>query len=121
MKKQMHIAMSMLPTYSVDIILKFSENRYDNSSARYIADAIDICEEYCNNNKLLVTIKRNEFSSHNKFSGLTVSINQYPRYPKTKNELFDAALELGSELLNTLNDREVFVIDSERTVMLEHA
>jgi hypothetical protein len=83
-----------------------------------------VCHEHCDEVGLCVTVTPTEYIYTNGRSGggepgAAVGLINYPRFPKSPEEIRDQAIELAGRLMIELRQLKVSVVFPDETVMLE--
>lgn len=105
-------------TYQVTISLGLRE-QYTNK-IHNINEVINICQEYCDDLGLCVTVTPTYFIYTNgKEDGCFIGLINYPRFPSTPEEIFNKAFDLICILKEKFNQLRVSIICSDKTVMIE--
>jgi hypothetical protein len=92
---------------------------YHSASMFSIQDAEDICQTFCNEVGLGLTLKENEFIYKNGYeTGVEIGLINYPRFPKTNDEITMLSLELASILKEKFNQHRVSVVCTDKTYMI---
>jgi len=75
-----------------------------------------ICRKYCDKKGFCVTITPTKYVySYGEEEGVIIGIINYPRFPKSKEELRSCAVELAHKLVKKLNQRSVSIQGPEET------
>jgi len=86
----------------------------------HIDEVRELCDQFVNEIKDCVTITPTEFRYVNGHEpGVIVGYINYPRFPQTKEEIFNRALGLAEVLMYGLDQNRVSITAPDRTVMLE--
>ena len=89
----------------------------------YIAGDLSIikqeCRKYCMEDGFCVTITPTDFIyTGGEESGVCIGIQNYPRFPSTKKELYEKAIRLANELITAAHQWTALVVAPEMTVWL---
>ena len=105
-------------TYQATISLGLREqytDKYHN-----IDEVLDICQEYCDNIGLCVTVTPTHFIyTGGREDGCFIGLINYPRFPSSPEEIFDTTFNLATVLKEKFNQLKVSIICSDKTVMIE--
>lgn len=105
-------------TYQAIISLGFKEHY--SEKCHNLEEVIEICQEYCDNIGLCVTVTPTNFIYTNGGeNGCLIGLINYPRFPSTPEEIFNKAFNLAGILKEKFNQFKVSIICSDKTVMLE--
>jgi hypothetical protein len=112
-----------IDTYVVDtfrsIIYVGLRPGYNSSTTFSIQDAEDICQDFCNEVGLGLTLKENEFIYKNGYeAGVEIGLINYPRFPKSNQDILLLSLELASILKERFNQHRVSVVCTDKTYMI---
>lgn len=92
---------------------------YDGKT-HYSEWAIEICQDYCTEVGLGVTVTETIFVySGGREPGIIVGLIQYPRFPTTELDIMRKAKELGRRLMIAFNQLRISIVTTHRTVMFE--
>jgi hypothetical protein len=111
---------TIVPTFYAHIYVGLQPG-YDKNDFQQLSSLIaeDICQEYCNKLGMCVTVENLEFIYTNgRERGVRVGIINYPRFPKTKEEIIKIALVLGNQLKEAFSQYRVSVLTPESTYMI---
>ena len=91
-----------------------------NSKVEFsIQDVEDICQQFCNKVGLGLTLKENEFIYKDGYeTGVEIGLINYPRFPKTNDEILMVSLELASILKEEFKQHRVSVVCTDKTYMI---
>lgn len=79
----------------------------------------NLCEEYCDSVGLCVTFTETTFIySGDSEPGLIIGLINYPRFPKSKNEIRRIAFDLARELQVLFCQKRVSVVFPDKTIMI---
>lgn len=77
-------------------------------------------QDFCTEVGLGVTITPTEFIySNGNEPGVIIGLINYPRFPKSVNEIKDTALTIGNNLLKLCKQERLSIVFSDETIMLE--
>lgn len=112
-----------VPTYTATIYVGTRIGRSKDPDAivpRFPLETIQaICQRYCDEVGLCVTVTPTRFIYTNGGEdGAAVGLINYPRFPKTREELRGRALELARRLKDGMHQMAVSVVFLDETVML---
>lgn len=109
------IEISTVDTYNANIFVGTKD-----SGISYISsDIYDYCQRYCNEVRLCVNVKMTQFVYvGGQETGFEIGLINYPRFPKSKQEIQKLALDLAIELKALYNQKRVSVVFSDKTIML---
>lgn len=80
-----------------------------------------LCQTYVNNKGECVSFTpTNYIYTNGGEPGVIVEFIQYPRFPRTEEEILNRALELAEMLMKELSQYKVTVITADKTYMLEN-
>lgn len=109
-----------VPTYWANIYLGLKEG-YDGP----VSDVEVVkmfCEDYCKEFERCVTITPTHFVYINGSEpGVIIGLINYPRHPKTSEEIHRLALVLAGALANKFNQMRVTVVFPDETIMLDRS
>lgn len=92
---------------------------YKSATTFSLQNAQDICQAFCDEVGLGLTLKENEFIYKNGCeSGVEIGLINYPRFPKTNTEITILSLELASILKEEFNQYRVSVVCTDKTYMI---
>lgn len=93
------------PTISYSIFIGGDSNKAEK-----------ICREYCDKKGFCVTVTPTKYVySYGEEEGVIVGIINYPRFPKSKTDLRNCAVDLGKRLVAGLNQRSFSIQGPEET------
>jgi hypothetical protein len=85
-----------------------------------ISDVELLLQEYCDSVRFCFTVTPTKFIYKNgNENGCIIGIINYPRFPKTEEELKDVAVYIANLLLTELNQFRISIACSDETIMLE--
>lgn len=91
--------------------------RFDIFIAGDLAQAKQVCREYCFNVGLCVTIEPVEFIyTGGEESGVRVGLIHYPRFPTTEEALYEHAIEIATFLMRRLCQHSYSIVGPRETV-----
>jgi hypothetical protein len=106
------------PTYEVKISLGFREEYTD--VIHNINEVQQICQDYCNNIKLCVTITPTNFVYvDGQEPGCFIGLINYPKFPSTPATILKHAFRLAEIFLEEFKQLKVSVICNDQTYMIE--
>lgn len=109
-----------IPTFFANIYVGLQQG-YDGPH-KTVAEAREICQIYCDDVKLGLTLTPTEFIYVNGCEpGVVVGLINYPRFPKTNEEVEAHALTLGELLMKTMNQYRVSVMTNVNAHLLENS
>ena len=112
--------MKKLNSYNVQIWVGLKET-YDNSKINSIEDVYRICDDFVNEVKDCVSITETNFRYVDGFEkGAVVGYINYPRFPRTNEEIKSRALLLAEKLMIELNQYRVTVTTPIESIMLSN-
>ena len=92
---------------------------YSSVTPFSLQDAEDICQDFCDEVGLGLTLKEIEFIYKNGCElGVEIGLINYPRFPKTNDEITMLSLELASILKEKFNQHRVSVVCTDKTYMI---
>jgi len=107
-----------VPTYQVTISLGFRE-QYTNEY-HTIEKVIRICQEYCDNVGLCVTVTPTHFVyKEGNEDGCFIGLINYPRFPSSLEDILNKAFNLANILKVKFNQNRVSIICNDKTYMIE--
>lgn len=113
----MKIEHKEVQTFSVTIWIGLKVR--DTNETFSVADAQEIAQNYCNANKLCVTVTPTHFVySGDSEPGVAVGLINYPRFPSTPEQIGDHALRLAELYLTIFKQYKVAVVFPLNTIML---
>jgi len=81
---------------------------------------ISICQKYCDDVGLGLTVTDTEFIYTNgNEPGIIVGLINYPRFPATRIEIKATAIDLAKILLKELKQERLSIVLSDETIMIE--
>ena len=84
-------------------------------------EAIEVCQEYCNEDGLCVTVDKTLFIYTDGFeSGVKVGFINYPRFPQDEVTIKKRAIELAEKLMIKFEQYRVSVVFTDETIMLDN-
>jgi len=96
-----------------------SREGYSNKIHTY-DEAERILQNYCDNNPLCVTLKQIEYIyKDGNEMGFEIGLINYPRFPDTKENITQKALEIGMIFLEKFNQYKISVVSTDKTYMIE--
>jgi ferredoxin len=105
-------------TFEAKISLGFREGYTD--VIHNIDEVKEICQQYCNEVGLCVTITPTNFIYVNgQEAGCFIGLINYPRFPSTSEDILSKALELAKIFLEEFKQNKVSVICNDKTYMIE--
>lgn len=110
--------MRQVNTFQATICLGLREG-YDGAE-HSVAEVEEICQEFCNNNKVAVTVTPTKYiyvGGHEK--GCFIGFINYPRFPEDKEAIRDKAIELARILRKHFNQFRVSVMCSDKIFLIE--
>lgn len=109
----------MIQPYEVKIWVGFQEQYTD--VIHIIEEAEAICQEYCDEVSLCVTVTPTRFIyKKGNEPGCIVGLINYPRFPSTPEEIFDKAVNLANLLMIELGQFRVTIQAPDKVKMLEN-
>jgi hypothetical protein len=79
----------------------------------------DTLKEYCNNNSICLTLKETEFIHKDGYEfGYEITLINYPRFPSSKEEITNKAINIAEILKNKLNQYRVSIMCQDKTYMI---
>lgn len=112
--------MKINKSYNIQIWCGLKET-YDNSKIHTLDDVLKICDEFVNDKKDCVSVTETNFRYVDGFEkGVVIGYINYPRFPRTFEEIEDRALELAEKLMLELNQYRVTVTTPRESFMLEN-
>jgi len=106
------------PTFEAKISLGFREGYTD--IMHNIDEVKEICQQYCNEVGLCVTITPTNFVYVNgQERGCFVGLINYPRFPDTQEHILKQALELAKLFLEKFKQLKVSIICNDKTYTIE--
>jgi hypothetical protein len=104
----MKINKKFCPTYIAEIFLSGSLHTIE-----------EICRKYCLEIGLCVTVEPTKFIyTGGAETGARIGLTNYPRFPKTGDEIWEVAIDLGYLLLEGTFQHSVLIRDSQKTLWL---
>lgn len=111
--------MITIPTYWANIYVGLREGYNVNMPEHDIDEVRELCEDYCDEMKLGVTVTPTQFIYvGGSEGGAIVGLVNYPRFPREDMEIRHLALELAETLKNSLGQQRVSIVFPDETVML---
>jgi hypothetical protein len=105
-------------TYQAIISLGLREQYTDKYHS--IDEVKYICQKYCNEVGLCVTITPTHFIYTNgSEEGCFIGLINYPRFPSTSEEILNKVISLAEILKDKFNQLRVSVVCSDKTYMIE--
>lgn len=106
-------------TFIVKIYVGFQEG-YSGKISKFGIDICKkICQDFCNEHGLGLTIKPLEFIyTDGNEPGVEIGLINYPRFPKQKSEIKNTAIKLGKILKNEFQQKRVSIVCSDETYMI---
>ena len=110
--------MKIIPTFEAKISLGFREGYTD--IVHSIDEVKEICQKYCNEVGLCVTITPTNFVYvDGQEEGCFIGLINYPRFPTTSDYISKTALELAQIFLEKFKQLKISVICNDKTYMIE--
>ena len=110
--------MKVVSTFTAQIAVGFKNIDTGEELSGRIARKI--CQDYCDDVGLCVTVTETEFIyTDGNERGCLVGLINYPRFPSTPENILEHALALAKLLLDAYCQYKVSVICSDRTYMIE--
>lgn len=107
-----------LPTYQVSIVVGMKEG-YDGIIRPY-KDAYKIIEKFCDNNLVGAEVIEGQCYYVNGHEPcIRVNFINYPRFPKTNEEVYQKAKDLGMILAKALNQQRFTIVATDLTELIE--
>jgi hypothetical protein len=107
-------------SFNVQIWVGLKET-YNDEKIHTIDDVYKICDDFVNDIKDCVSVTETSFRYVDGFEkGVVVGYIQYPRFPRSFEEIEDRALELAKRLMTELNQYRVTVTTPRESFMLEN-
>ena len=79
-----------------------------------------ICQQYCNKVGLGLTITSTNFIYvDGQEEGCIIGLINYPRFPRTENEIFGHAEELAKIFIDKFKQERISIVCSDKTYMIE--
>jgi len=111
--------MKKTETYNVQVWIGLREHYTDNSFN--LDDVRNIVDGYIMKNSDCVTITPTEYRYKDGYeSGAIVGWINYPRFPRSKQEINRRAFMLANELMEQLGQYRVSIVTPEETYLLEN-
>lgn len=108
-----------VPTYTATIYVG-QLNRDTQEYAGDFADAEAICQAYCDEVGLCVTIRHTLFVyMYGREEGVEIGLINYPRFPSTPKKIREHAMELARRCKEAFHQYAVTVVFPDKTVMLK--
>ena len=111
-----------MKSFEVKIFVGFKEYTNIDRTEHILHDLIDcehICQDYCNNVGLCVTVTPTKYIYTNGSEpGAIVGLIQYPRFPKDEDIIVKHAYELADELMVKLGQYRVTINSNDCVHML---
>jgi len=84
-----------------------------------VESAYQICQDYCNNVKLGLTVTKTKFIYvGGSEDGIVVGLINYPRFPSTPEQIRIKAIDLANLLKSALMQERVSVVFPDETIMI---
>ena len=110
--------MKTVDTFTAQIAVGFKN--IDTQEELSIEPAIAICQDYCDEVGLCVTITETEFIyTGGSERGCIVGLINYPRFPATPEKILEHAFVLAKKLLDEYRQYKVSVVCPDKTYMIE--
>lgn len=110
--------MKTVDTFTATIAVGFKN--IDTGEERSDRMARSICQDYCDDVGLCVTLTETEFIyKDGNERGCLIGLINYPRFPSTPDKILGHAMDLARLLLDAYCQYKVSVICSDRTYMIE--
>jgi len=109
--------MTTVDTYEVKIFLGLREG-YSNISHSYL-DVDKVCQEFCDIESLCVTVTGTKFLYKDGFeSGVVIGLINYPRFPKSNDDILKIAIKLATILKERFKQNRVSIVSPQKTIMI---
>ena len=107
------------PTFTADIYVGLKPG-YEGKIPKFAYEIVEkSCKSYCNAIGLAVTLEETHFIyKYGSEPGVKVGLINYPRYPKTADDILKHALALAKNLKDALEQYRVSVVTSDMTYMI---
>jgi ferredoxin len=110
--------MKIVETFTAIIYVALEER--DSGIVHTIQEVENICQEYCNDIGLCVTVTPTKFIyTDGQENGCAIGFINYPRFPDTQDGIKDKALELAKTLRDEFDQYKVSIVCNDKTYMLE--
>jgi len=110
--------MKVLPTFKADIYIGLQEGY--NGQCHSMYELYTICQKYCNEIKLGVTVTPTRFIYvDGAEEGAIVGLINYPRFPSGREEIKNKATELAKILMDNFKQERCSIVCTDETIMLE--
>jgi len=108
-----------VPSFQASIFVG-TKNK-DTGEVKSLADIEEICQRYCDEVSLCVTVTPTNFIYTNgREAGAIVGLINYPRFPTISTAMHSTAIELADILLHEMGQYRVTVIIGTETIMLSN-
>jgi len=108
-----------IATYTATIYVGFRER--DTGVLHDISEVRGICQEYCDNVGLCVTVTPTEYIYTNgNEPGAFIGFINYPRFPDTSEHIKSHVLRLANIIMIACKQYRVTIVFPDETVMLEN-
>ena len=115
----LQISTKSVKTHTAEIYLGFREAY--SSVVHGMKEARAICQEYCDEVGLCVSIKPVEYIYTNgNEPGCSITIINYPRFESTPEKIKERAIDLAKVLLEKFNQIRISIVFSDETIMIEN-
>lgn len=85
-----------------------------------IKEVYKLCQEYCNNVGLCVTVTPTKFIYKNgNEDGVVIGLINYPRFPAHSEEIENTAIDIAQKFLKAFNQLKISIETAEKTFMIE--
>ena len=112
--------MKTTDSFTAEIFVGFREG-YSNKIIHSMEEAQEICQTYCNDIGLCVSIKPVFYVYTNgQEQGCSITLINYPRFPSTIEDIKEKAIALAEIFLQEFNQLRISIVFSDETVMLEN-
>ena len=110
--------MKIVKTFTAEIAVGFHER--DSGKDHSITEAIAICQKYCDEVGLCVTVTGTRYVYTNGGEyGCLIRLINYPRFPSTQKKILGHATVLAKQLLDEFKQYKVSIICPKKTYMIE--
>lgn len=111
--------MKTTDSFTAEIFVGFREG-YSNKIIHSMEEAQEICQTYCNDIGLCVSIKPVFYVYTNgREPGCSITLINYPRFPTTAEKIKEIAIALAKIFLEEFNQLRISIVFSDETIMLE--
>lgn len=113
-------SMKEVPTYEAKIYVGYDEtNGYGGRMLHNTPELTKICQDYCDQVGLCVTITEIKFVyTKGKEHGAIIGLINYPRFPSDNEQIRAKAIALANIFLVKFGQKRISIVCSDRTIMI---